>query len=1261
MALNKQVIPIQFKGLDTKTDNKWLVPGTFTSLENCVFTKVQRLSKRNGFDDLTNSILGTLFTGDTTLGSAVVTNISSTTGLFVGQALTGVGVPAYTTIQSLDSATQLTLSNVLNATNSNTAFSSFINVGTALATYFNELDLFSGSALYSYSAGNGQWTNKGNATSVNLSTNSVIKNSYQQTTPDMTYSPLGVKVFTWEDTRGGSRYSVIDAVTNEILVADKVLSATAVTPKPMALGSYLILLYRDTNDGHLKYTALSAANPGNPVASAIDVASNMNVTNPNYDAAILGNDLIIAYNNADAGNGISALYLTSNLILSAAVDTTAESASACINVATDPVLSQIWISYFNGTQVKGFVLGAPLQPSTTITVNFASPAIATVSSTAGFYVGMPFTFQQGTAGVAAGGTSFGTTYYVTATTFTSTTFTFSATLGGSNINTSSASSGTIYIVPTNPALASILSPHSIATIPSVRNIAAFANNGIGTFWYEADASLTVTVTSASPAVATVSSGTTLYNGEPFQFSTLSGTLAGNTALNNTYYVENLSASTFNFSKITFQAASVNTTSGTTGTVKFVPANSSNFINYNTMTNAGVTGTTPSGVGTLFLKSVGLASKVISYNNLQYFAVALQTPLQSTYYLVNNNAQIVAKYAPALGGGYTTKSILPELVNTGVASQYSIAFLLKDLLTTQPGATANTTQVYTQTGVEESAFNFTSKYNYLTSQLANNLHISGGFLSVYDGTSVVEHNFHYYPENVSAISSTSGGFIGNGTTPCQYQYQITYEWTDNQGQIQRSTAIPITLTYFNSNATALGSVVLTIPTVRLTSKQAAATPPRSPVSIVIYRTEANGTTFYRISSITSPTLNTITADAVTYTDTLSDGSIIGNPLLYTTGGVVDDSAAPAISAICTYQDRIIAVPSENPLQFWYSKQVVPGEPVEFSDSFVQNFDIRGGDATAVAPMDDKLVVFKETEIFYMVGNGPDPTGGNNTFSDLQLITTDCGSVGPIVAVTPTGLMFKGLKGIYLLDRGLNSVYIGAPVEAYNQYDIVSATLVTEYNQVRFCLTNKIVLVYDYFVNQWSIFTNINAVASTIFDNDFTYLQPTGTVMVETPNSYTDAGQFISMKLTTGWLSFNQITGYQRVYSLMLAGDYASPHKLQFQIAYDYNPNPLQTTYIDAGALLENDNYGVGSPYGNGNTSPGNPYSFGATAPQLYGGGYQYYEFKLQLQKQKCTAFQFTIQDVAETPYGEGFSLSSVGCLIGAKSGLGPRVSKQFTFG
>lgn len=61
--------------------------------------------------------IATTFTGDVTDTSAVIINVSSTSGLYVGQLLSGTGINAASRIQSIDSSSQITMTVVATATN----------------------------------------------------------------------------------------------------------------------------------------------------------------------------------------------------------------------------------------------------------------------------------------------------------------------------------------------------------------------------------------------------------------------------------------------------------------------------------------------------------------------------------------------------------------------------------------------------------------------------------------------------------------------------------------------------------------------------------------------------------------------------------------------------------------------------------------------------------------------------------------------------------------------------------------------------------------------------------------------------------------------------------------------------------------------------------------------------------------------------------------------------------------------------------------
>lgn len=398
--------------------------------------------------------------------------------------------------------------------------------------------------------------------------------------------------------------------------------------------------------------------------------------------------------------------------------------------------------------------------------------------------------------------------------------------------------------------------------------------------------------------------------------------------------------------------------------------------------------------------------------------------------------------------------------------------------------------------------------------------------------------------------------------------------------------------------------IVVPTLRVTSKP-------NPVNVVLYRTQVNLPVFYRIAS----QKNDPTIDCLTFNDQAPDSAITVNPVLYTSGGVVENFPVPPHNAIVTYKSREIVIPVENPLSWWYSLQVVPGSPVEFSESNIQNIDEFGGFTKALGVLDANLIFFKPNAIFLVAGEGPAPNGTNNDFTSPQLITTDTGCNNPkSVVQTPLGLMFQSPKGFYLLNRGLQTQYIGRDVEFYNNIPATSAQLIPGVNQVRFTLNNGTVLQYEYLQNQWDVFNNISAVDSCLFQNQFLYLNPNGQAFQETPGTFSDNGSYIPMSVTTSWIQTAGIQGFQRVYKVYVFGDWKSSHNLTISLAYNFDPTIVQTDTIPV-------------------TSSVVPY-----------------QFRINTQFQKCQALQVTISDSQNGSVGEGFELSTIGLEVGVKKGL-----------
>lgn len=647
-----------------------------------------------------------------------------------------------------------------------------------------------------------------------------------------------------------------------------------------------------------------------------------------------------------------------------------------------------------------------------------------------------------------------------------------------------------------------------------------------------------------------------------------------------------------------------------------------------------------GSPSVVLRGVGLVSKsFVASNGIIYMLAAYGPPsaptssIQPSYFLIDSIGNVYMRLAYENGAGYANSQVLPSVSSNN--GTYYIPYLIADLLATvsnsQTPPVGNT--IYTQTGVNLSIFTINNSVQY-SSAIASVLHLTGGQLWMYDGVKPVEHGFHVFPEDIASNTTSTGGFVNDQTS----YYSFTYEWTDNAGNLHRSApSIPFAVTS-TGGGTSINT--LYVPTLRFTYKISP-----NPVRIVGYRWTASQPVYYQFTGITNPVVNDVTVDYVTIADNRSNSSIFGDTILYTTGGVVEDIAAPASIHSALYRSRLVLIDAEDQNLLWYSKQVIENTPVEMSDLFTifvaPTTGAQGstGPCTALSAMDDKLIVFKKDAIYYITGDGPDNTGANNDFSDPVFITASVGCNNPnSIVLMPQGLMFQSDKGIWLLGRDLSTNYIGAPVEGFNGDTVLSATAIPQTNQVRFVLNSGATLMYDYYYQQWGSFTNISAISATLFDNFHTYLNEFGQIYQETPGTFTDGGNPVLMSFTTAWLSVAGLQGYERLYAMNVLGTYYTPFKLNAELAYDYNPSPIQSTL-----LSPTDN--VGQPWG---------YEAAwGTGPQWGGSAGNVFSARLFPQKQKCETFQLSIQEVYDAtfdiPAGQGLQLSGLLAIIGVKRG------------
>lgn len=549
--------------------------------------------------------------------------------------------------------------------------------------------------------------------------------------------------------------------------------------------------------------------------------------------------------------------------------------------------------------------------------------------------------------------------------------------------------------------------------------------------------------------------------------------------------------------------------------------------------------------------LGLAAKPVYYSTLQetFVVVTNDSDTQPAWILcrpyigrqgaasADGYLQPIARLRQDVTPGYRYANHLGEVVTAESASQFIVACPTRTEFERTGGA------ISYFFGLEGFKFDFATTAEPLPRA---NTHgaalIGGGLLTHYGGTKVWEHAPMFAPVIVS--TSSGAGTLANGT----YSYKAVYEYEDELGEVHRSGESEA------SEITGGGTITIRVSACAPSYVDGDS---QNGGRIVLYRTKSNGTIWYRVGSTGWGGVDV----SRSITDDTSDDDLVDNEILYTTGGIASNDCPPGAVAMCAAKDRVWLVSNQDRREVWYSKRKAQGVAFEFSATQVIRVP---EDATAVAEMDDKIVIFTERAIYAVIDGVIEQVGVP------ERISSDVGcSNWESVVLSPLGLFFKSAKGIYLLDRGMGVKYIGAPVEDYNSIAIMSAVLIDDKNQVRFTLQNTTrMLVYDYFFEQWSTFTGtpMRAVDSVIWDGVHVTLSRVVVgldgyailPMYEVAGLYKDRGTtFISLSLATGWLKVAGMQGWQRIERALFLGTSESAHGLQVSYYYDYDDSTSDT--------------------------------------------------------------------------------------------------------
>lgn len=552
-------------------------------------------------------------------------------------------------------------------------------------------------------------------------------------------------------------------------------------------------------------------------------------------------------------------------------------------------------------------------------------------------------------------------------------------------------------------------------------------------------------------------------------------------------------------------------------------------------------------------------------------LGIRAQLQSSYFLYRDDAFLVACAAWTRAGGFGYYSgHLPGVAGSILATPVGgLAFCGIERQIIVTGGTDHT--AYGARAPRDIVFAFDADEARQTVKLGRTLYVAGGLILQYDGEGLIEVGFLQYPWLFATVA-LGGGAIAAGA----YSYKATLRWENARGETERST----TATGEQITLAANQQTDFSIASIHVTKKQGS----RRKAALEIWRTKVApvpDSPFYLVTG-KDPAVSTgdncyIENDpAAGFSstafgeDNFTDATLGTKEQNAENAGVLVRLAPPPATIIVANDTRVfLAGVSGEPYRIWYSLQRNDLEIAAFHPACSISLPSFTGPITALAFLNETLIAFTSNAIWALPGDGFDNLGGGSNYGPPRLISSDIGawkrslSAEVPIGTTPVGLIFQSRKGFYRLGRGWDLEYIGAPIEGFNDDQLVAVSVNEYQHQVRF-LTDGRMLVWDYLVNRWSEWTQANGRDLAIWDGQALLLDtaPKSQGAVDQDVTY-------SMVIETSWIKLNGLQGYGRVRWFEILGEFKADCELQIQVYRDYQSAAFDDKSIDV-------TVGVGQP-------------------------------------------------------------------------------------
>jgi hypothetical protein len=236
--------------------------------------------------------------------------------------------------------------------------------------------------------------------------------------------------------------------------------------------------------------------------------------------------------------------------------------------------------------------------------------------------------------------------------------------------------------------------------------------------------------------------------------------------------------------------------------------------------------------------------------------------------------------------------------------------------------------------------------------------------------------------------------------------------------------------------------------------------------------------------------------------------------------------------------------------YYTKPVDSLAFPAFAAGLQISFPQTASPLTALGTMDGVLYAFTENQVYTVYGDpaGNTGEGGTLTIPEIRFNGVGCSDPSSVI-LTPLGLMFKSNKGIYVIMRNQELVFVGdGPFDARTE-TVVGTWADEDNSEVAFVLESGEVWVFDWQAKAWSRWTppvgNGDTITGAALVNGLpTYITTDAIYQVDTAGSET-----FTISATTSWIRLAELQGYQRVYNMWLYMERLADHTLTVDMYID----------------------------------------------------------------------------------------------------------------